>query len=212
MQVWARISGTTHQAAIAGKVLDARTGLAIGGVTVSITSQPPEFERTLAAWALRYGASWESHPQRPDRTRTAEDGCFRFIDLPDGSYTLSFALVQGRHRYGSAQNTFTVARDSQGVIQAPLQQILLPPTGVEGQIQGMVQDSATALPLARIRVEDSGEQAYADELGQFYMTGVELGTRTLRISASGFQPATLQAVFTEGQVLHLPTLVLNPAT
>lgn len=210
MPGWATVPGSTHQVAIAGKVVDDRTGMPVSGVTVSITGQPPEFASWLAAWALRYGPSWESLPQRPDRARTAEDGCFRFIDLPDGSYTLSIALAQGKHRYGSVQSTFTVTRDGQGIINAPIHEILLPPTGVEGQIKGLVEGIETVLPLARVRVASTGEVAYGDAQGRFYLTGVELGTRSLLITAAGFQSETAQAIITEGAVTPLSPLVLNP--
>lgn len=149
---------------------------------------------------------------RPDRLRTAEDGCFCFIDLPDGAYTLSFVLAQGSHRYGVVQQNFTVTRDAQGSIQAPIHEIALPPTAVRGQLQGLVQGVATALPLARVSVEHTGERTHTDAQGSFYLTGVEPGTRTLQISAPGFQPVTQQAVITAGEVTALPLLVLNPTS
>jgi hypothetical protein len=210
MQSFTQVKGRKHQAAITGKVVDGRTTIPIRGVTVHITAHPPAFAQQLSAFALRHGPTWEQHPQRPDRTRTAEDGCFRFVNLPDGSYTLQFSLAQGRHRYGSTQSTFTVERDEDGDIQSPIHEVVLPPTGVDGQIKGLVQGSATVLPMARIRVEGSGELAYGDEQGRFYLTGVEPGTRTLRISAMGFQPATAQASIAEGTITSLAVQVLDP--
>lgn len=212
MPGWTEVPGSTHQAALAGKVIDALTRLPVSGVTVSITAMPPTFSRWLSARALQHGASWERLSLRPDRVRTAEDGGFCFVDLPDGAYTLSFALAHAGHRYGPVQRALSVTRNAQGLVQGPLHEVPLPPTGARGQIKGLVQGTATVLPLARVRVKDSGEQAYADAEGRFFLTGVEPGTRTLVISASGFQPTTAQAVITEGSITALTTLVLNPTS
>src|SRR5262249_8405732 len=128
-----------HQAAIAGKVVDPETGSAVAGVTVTITAMPLAFEQWLATRALQYGAAWPKLSERPDRTSTAADGCFCFVDLPDGDYTLSCVLSGAAHRYGAAEHTFTVTRDSQGRIALATAQIDLPPTGARGVVQGLVQ-------------------------------------------------------------------------
>jgi hypothetical protein len=62
-------------------------------------------------------------------------------------------------------------------------------------------------------VEDSGELAYGDLEGRFYLTGAEPGERVLRISAAGFQPATTPVSITAGLITALdPPVVLQPTT
>ena len=211
MAGWIAVPQSTHQAAIAGKVIDARTLRSLPGVHVAIIAMPPVLVQRLALQALQYGHTWERLEERADRTRTAADGCFRFADLPDGAYTLSFTLPGNAHRYGSLQRVFTVTRDAQGLIATAVAEIPLPPTGVLGQIKGLVQGSATALSLARVRVGDSGESAYSDAQGHFYLTGVETGQRPLRISAAGFTPATTTALITEGSLTEVDPIVLQPS-
>jgi hypothetical protein len=210
MSSWIKLPGRTSQAAIAGKVVDGQTGRPVGDITVKLTTLPSAFEQRLALKALQHGTAWESLAERPDRTRTAADGCFCFTDLPDGTYTVSFTLPGGRHRYGPVSQSFTVTRDTEGRIAFSPAVIQLPPTGVRGQIQGLVLGEATALPLAHIRVQGSGESAHGDAQGRFYLTGVEVGERELRFSAAGFKPTTARARITEGSVVDLGPLVLQP--
>lgn len=199
-----RLPLPTHRLSLAGKVVDARTGLALEGVRVTLTAMPPAFARWLEARALQHGAAWEALAERPDCTRTAPDGGFHFSDLPDGAYTLSFALPGAPHRYGTVRRDFTAP--------APIAEVALPPTAVQGLVRGLVQGSPTALPLARVRVQGSGESTWCDAQGRFYLTGVELGARELRVTANGFQPATASVQVNEGRVTDVPPLVLQPAT
>lgn len=195
---------TTHRLSIAGKVVDACTGQPVEGVGVTLAAMPPAFADRLAVRALQHGAAWEKLSERPDRTRTAPDGGFHFSDLPDGAYTLLFALRGAPHRYGPLRRDFTAP--------APIAEVALPPTGIRGQVRGLVHDTPTALPLARVRVRGSGESAWCDARGRFYLTGVELGARELRVTANGFQSATTSVQVSEGRVTELPPLLLQPAT
>jgi hypothetical protein len=79
---------TKNRVAIAGQVRDAETKLAIPGASVEITKMPERFKNWLDLHALQYGKSWEKMVKRRDKTLTAVDGCFCFINLPDGEYTL----------------------------------------------------------------------------------------------------------------------------
>lgn len=87
---------TKNRVAIAGRVIDAETKLAIPGVLVKITQMPEKFKNWLDLHALQYGKSWEKMVKRPDKTLTAVDGCFCFINLPDGEYTLLTIQVSDR--------------------------------------------------------------------------------------------------------------------
>jgi hypothetical protein len=206
MPTFARLPTAVHRAAIAGVVVDAVTGGPVAGVEVVVTKMPPAFQTVLTVLS--------ASAAHPDRTVTAADGGFRFVDLPDGAYTLSFTMPHAGHRYGGASADFTVARDGQGNIPLAVTKVTLPPTGVRGQIEsaGAAGGAPAALPLARARVDDGCAVAYADANGRFYLTGVEAGARRLVLSASGFAPTTVAANITEGQVVDVGPVVLNPQT
>ncbi|MEG4345111.1 carboxypeptidase regulatory-like domain-containing protein [Microcoleus sp. A003_D6] len=115
--------------AIAGQVIDAKTKLAIPVVSVEITQMPNKFKNWLDLQALPYGKSWEKMVKRPDKTLTAIDGCFCFINLPDGKYTLSVSFPGVRTSYGKVDKKVTVAsNDNSNRIIV----IDLPPIGIKG--------------------------------------------------------------------------------
>ena len=76
----------SSQIAIAGRVL--RGGNPISGAIVEIESSPESFQAILSMKAMKYGSQWENMSDRPDRKKTASDGYFFFVNLPDGSYSL----------------------------------------------------------------------------------------------------------------------------
>jgi hypothetical protein len=213
MSAWVTFPSSVHRAAIAGKVVDGLDAQrALEGVLVTITAMPPAFQAVVSARgaASPLGAA-SACAARPDRTITAADGVFRFADLPDGPYTLSFSLPRGS--YGGAKRDVTVARDAKGDIALAVQVVALPPTGVRGRVQGRVPGgSPAALSLSRVRVRGSGERAYGDADGGFTLAGLEPGPRVLELSASGFQPATATASVVEGAIVEIAPVVLEPST
>jgi hypothetical protein len=86
-----------HQVAIAGLVSDANTSGAIERALVQISSAPDVFTDWLALRRLQFGASWNGLPSRPDLTYSRSDGLFYFLDLPDGTYTVSVSLPGGTY-------------------------------------------------------------------------------------------------------------------
>ena len=176
-----------HQAAIAGSVTDAQTGQAIGGTQVKITAAPQVFTDWLALQAMQYGDRWSSMSERPDQTRTAPDGHFHFLDLPDGSYTLTAALPGAGSRYSTAQVAVVISRDSQGHINLVSTSLALPPTTLKGLVTGK---GATSVAMAEVRVKGSGERAFTDSDGKYVLAGLEVGKRTVSVSAQGYQPAS----------------------
>jgi len=74
-----------HFVAIAGRVLDmdANRDAAVAGAYVEIVSGPPEFIRHRNARGPWLGAA-----RRDERVKTASDGVFYFLDLPDGTYEI----------------------------------------------------------------------------------------------------------------------------
>lgn len=201
----------TRQAAMTGKVIDAVTQRALPSVRAEITAMPPAYQTWLARAALQHGAGWAARAERPDRTLTAADGCFRFVDLPDGSYTVTFSITSAKLRYGTAQKAFVVARDASGVVPLNTVTIMLPPTSAQGTIKGGPNPGQSApLPMARVRVRGSGEVALGDVNGDFYLPFLEPGQRTLDFSAPGFSPVSKTITVALGQVKQVGNVLLGP--
>jgi len=141
---------------------------------------------------------------RPDETRTAADGHFHFMDLPDGVYTLMALLPAAGTRYNQEHVDVTVTRDGEGNLKPMgVADIALRPTTLQGRI---VDPNNAPVPLAEIRVKGSGERTFSDAYedpkgdpqkstkGHYRLTGLEAGQRLMRVSAQGYQMADDLAV------------------
>lgn len=179
-----------RQVAIAGQVNDARTGESIGRVRVAISAAPGAFTGWLAVHASQYGERWATMAQRPDRTVTAADGHYHFLDLPDGQYTLVVSLPEWGTRYGKAQAEVDVSRNAQGHIHMAAAHIDLPPTTVKGRITFQDAEPPEKVIMATIRIMGSGEQAFSNGQGHYRLTGIETGERNVLVAAPGYQPAS----------------------
>jgi hypothetical protein len=70
---------------------------------------------------------------RPDQTRTAVDGHFHFLDLPDGDYAVTASLPEAGNRYGTAEaKNLRVSRDGNGRIDWAWTDVKVPPTTISG--------------------------------------------------------------------------------
>lgn len=173
-----------HRAAIAGRVTDAGSGGPLPGARIEITAGPPAFTGRLALLAQQHGSRWEAMAERPDRTRAATDGFFRFLDLPAGQYTLSAALPGEGSRYGTVAVQVALTADGEGNIPLETAVLALPATTVKGRVS---DQSDTAVQMAEVRVQGSGERTWSDAQGNYVLSGVEAGSRKLTIAARGFQ-------------------------
>jgi carboxypeptidase family protein len=198
-----------RQIAIAGSVTDAQTGRPIGGARVTITAAPAAFTARRDAKALQAGARWETMAERPDRTHTAVDGQFRFLDLPAGRYTLSVSLPGAGTRYGSARAEARVSREAEGRVTMASVDVALPTTTAKGRITG--PDGAPVV-MAEVRVKGSGEQTFSDGQGHYLLTGLETGSRTVLVSAQGYQPASSQVELRQPGQARTLNFTLVPAT
>jgi hypothetical protein len=192
---------THHQAAIAGSITDVQTGAAIGQARVEITAAPEAFTERLALRAMQFGDRWAAMDERPDRTNTAADGHFYFLDLPDGDYTLSASLPGSGTRYDTVQAQATVSRDSDGNIAMVTVDMALPPTALKGQITD--QSSGDAVLMAEVRVKGSGERAFSDAGGRYLLAGLEAGERTVAFSAPGHTPVSRTVQLSQGETVEL---------
>jgi len=179
---------------------------------------PDTFTKWLSLRSLSYGDRWASLEKRPDRAVTGADGCFRFIDLPDGSYTVEVTPKEGSRRYGAAVQSFAVARGQDGLINAVMAVIALPATAVRGTILASSgadeEEGATTAPLSMARAEVLGtsERVYSDASGSFYLTDVECGERQLEITASGYQARRTAVTVVRGEITEMGSFVLEPVS
>jgi len=194
------------QAALTGRVIDAQTLATVAAVEVKITGVPAAFQKVIDARKLMHGGAWETMKERVDLTSTRRDGMFHFIDLPNGTYTLTFSMPGLARRYGSTTASVTVTRNGQGKVTTPFTTVNLPPTAIKGKVHRFVPASpgnpATTAPLwmAEVQAKGSGEYSYSNSTGDFYLTDVEPGSRTLVVKAPGFQTGTVTIMLVQGSV------------
>jgi hypothetical protein len=144
------------------------------------------------------------------------------MDLPAGDYTLTASLPGGGSRYGTATARVSLVPDSLGHATAvdSLGQLVLatadmalPPTTIKGRLTGPPASDGTAqgVAMAEIRIRGSGERAWSDGEGDYSLSGLEAGERTVVISARGYQEPAPQTVdlVAAGEVARLD-LVLQP--
>lgn len=153
-----------HQAAVAGRVVDAQTEKPLAGALVVVTAGPLRRE-----------------------SRSGHDGHFHFLDLPDGAYVVTAGYPPGGSRYGSAQGNVVVSRDGTGKIQMATADLALPATTLHGRV---ARPNNQPVVMAEILLEGSGERTYSAADGHYALVGVEAGPRRVRVRAQGFQPAT----------------------
>jgi hypothetical protein len=183
-----KLEQTRHQVATAGHVSDAQTGQAILGADVSVKNAAQDVVA---------------------RARTAADGHYHFLDLPDGQYTLEASLPDAGSRYGMAQAQATVTRGGGGKIRLTVADMALPPTTIKGQITG---PGATPIILAEVRVKGSGERALTDAGGRYALIGLEVGVRTALVSARGYQPASATVQLSVAGAEHVVNVALVPSS
>ncbi len=197
-----------HAVAISGRVIDAQTNKGIGRARVKITAGPSEFMNALVLKATAYGRRWNGLQDRPDRKHAAGDGHFHFLDLPNGTYTLTATLPGSGSRYGSAQITPAVSRDSLGNLILTTADIQLPPTTLSGRITD--QSSGDPVFMAQVRIAGSSESTYSDDQGDYRFTGLETGSREVHVSAQGYQSISPTVDLTTAGSVVTRNIALTP--
>ena len=193
MQQWADIR---RQASIAGRVTDQEDGGAVAGAQLTVTSAQAGFADWLALKALAFGRDWDSLTVRADRALSGVDGRYCFIDLPDGSYTVTAEWVSQGNRYGIVTTTATVARDSNGSVKLAAADLALPPTRVAGKVDA----KTVAVAMAEVRLKGGGESTFTDGQGVYVLSAIEPGQRIVRAQANGLTAAeTSVSVSARGQ-------------
>lgn len=163
-----------HRAAIAGRVLEAGTGRPLAGARVEIADGR--------------------------HVLSATDGFYRFLNLPPGQYTLTASLPGSGSRYGTKSEPVTLADDGQGNAVLATVDLALPATTIQGKVK---DQSDQAVRMAEVRVQGSGEKAWSDAQGNYVLSGVEAGARSIAVTARGFQKVS------EAVALGQPGAVAN---
>lgn len=198
-----------HQVTIAGRATDALSGKPIRGALVRIATAPPAFTAWLQLRALASGDRWEKMFVRPDRTHTAADGHYHFVDLPDGQYTLTASLPAYGDRYGASQVGATVARDPQGAVDMAEANLSLRPTTVRGTVTGT---GSTPVAAAVVRLEGTEETTLTDSRGQYRLSGTEIGKRKVLTIARGYKPASKTVSLAQPGAVRTLNIALVAAT
>jgi hypothetical protein len=133
--------------------------------------------------------------ERPDRHRTAADGHFRFLDLPNGQYTVTASLQRAGSRYGTARVRVRVAHSAYG------------------NVTMAVANLATDLVvMAEVRVQGSRHRAFSDGQGQYLLTGLEVGAHTVLVAAQGYTPVTQTVRLNRAGTVRTVNFTLVPTT
>ncbi len=199
MVIWEAVR---HRVAIAGRLTDGETGRALQGGRVEITGAPRSFQKWVAAHALQFGDRWPAMAERPDRTRTADDGHFHFLDLPIGTYTLTASRPRAGSRWGTATAEARVRKRSMAGAD-----MTLPPTTVKGR----VVRKNKAIAMAEVRVRGSAERDHSAGDGSYLLRGLETGERTLEVTAQEFpEPQTWTVALDHPGAVEILDLDLDP--
>src|SRR5919199_5413858 len=192
---------TKNRVAIAGQLSNAETGQVIHRARVEITKMPDSFKNWLTLRAMQYGANWETMVERPDRTQTAIDGHFHFLDLPDGDYTLTASLPGTGTRYGAVEKEVKVSRNGDRIKLAAAD-IALPPTGIKGQI---TNTENKPIVMAKVQVKGTDESTFSDSKGNYLLSGLEVSKvqSTVRFCAQGYQQFYQDIQLSQGDVKPL---------
>ena len=191
-----------HQVAILGHVTNAQTGEAMEGIVVTITAGPPDFmERVSILRELHGEETWKKMKDRPDKTRTARDGRYYFMDLPVGDYSVVASFPHSTRRFSDDEGVATVASGDHGSVWDRLD-LQLSVSTLKGRVTSAEDDDDDeAIHMAEVRVVGSGERAFSDSDGNYSLVGIEYGERRVEVEATGYHgQSTVVTLAAAGEV------------
>ncbi|HEY9857981.1 MAG TPA: hypothetical protein V6D16_00635 [Candidatus Obscuribacterales bacterium] len=182
-------------------------------VQVEIIAAPASFQRQLSLKSLSYGQNWDALSDRPDRTHTAADGSFYFIDLPLGQYTLKATCPRQSTRLQGAEAVVEIS-DGQ---KPEWKELILATTGIVGQVKTKLSNSDEFVPVrqTQIQVVNGSEQTRCDRDGKFQLLNLEapenpsIRKLRLQISAPGYDTYTQDVDLLRGAVHSFPNIQLT---
>jgi hypothetical protein len=206
MTAWMTLTTKQRQVAIAGRVIEAVTKQAIAGAMIKIEQSPPGFQQMLKLKALQFG----DRPIEPlNQTMSAIDGCFYFLDLPSGTYTLTASLPGTGTRYGTVTTAaLTIARNAKGNAETAIVEITLPTTALSGTVMG----DGKPVSMARIQIEGSSASTFSNADGTYLLTGLEVWQPTspkqsprpiVQVFARGYPPVAQGVQLKQGNLTTL---------
>lgn len=215
-----------HQVTLAGRVVIGLrkapeesiepTGINVPGAIVDILAGPPKLEQQLALKSLSHGAAWSGLKRRLNRTQSAGDGSFFFLDLPPGDYTLQARLPSSGSRYGATDKVIVSVPSETEPSKPVWQELVLSATGIIGQVHNG-QETPKGLVMAKVQIAESGEVVYCNNEGKFELLGLEAAVTTekvrqvtLHISASGYKSYTLTEKIRSGVITEISVPLSKP--
>ena len=125
-------------------------------------------------------------------TSTLFDGHFELADLPPDNYSVKF------EKQGYVTQGFNAVVTSAGTVD--LQTIELGLALSQAAVYGLLSDVDTGLPIANAVVSLSGTilSAQTDEQGIYRLENLDIGSKTLIFSATGYNSQTLIFNFPQG--------------
>jgi hypothetical protein len=197
-----------RQLAISGRVVEAGSRRPLRGARVEIREGSGAFRDKVKLHARMHGAGWESRAERIDRTRAAADGHFHFLDLPDGEYTLHASLPGAGTRYDTVEQQVTVTRAPDGRIDYAVVELAVSATTLSGRITAA---DGEPVMMAEVRIGGSGESTVTAADGRYAVAPLEIGGRTVSVSARGFQPVTQPVTLVASGAAQALDVTLTPS-
>ncbi|MCP5013282.1 MAG: hypothetical protein GY942_25155 [Aestuariibacter sp.] len=177
-----------RQIAISGQITAVADNAPISQAQVQITAAPDAFMNKVRLYAKLHGNAWDGLTKRVDRTETAADGAYYFLDLPNGDYTISAYVPHRLPLYDYAEGEGVVSRDDTDTVQAATVDVALPPfsgkTFPPAFTPQMIADCQLWLQADGLALADGATvTSWADSSGQAVSVTTENGPTYL---AAGF--------------------------
>ncbi|PCK02941.1 MAG: hypothetical protein COA42_21775 [Alteromonadaceae bacterium] len=163
--------------------------------------------------------AYDSRRNEVASVKTRSSGMFCFMALSEGYYTLNASVSDKGCCYGVAQEDVFVSTGASNSADplTPRLVMKLKPNTICGRVRGIEEDgSVVDLPYAQIRINGPGKNAIVDEIaqcdlrGQYSLSGFGLGTRTLIVSANGYEDSVHDVALTNaGQTCTQNFLLLT---
>ena len=140
-------------------------------------------------------------PCPPDQTQTAEnqDVIWPFDDSVDHNAGFSARTVVAIRVEPLPEGTTDFNWNDGGWDYVDDQEVIIYGNLESGSVQGTVTDQATSQPIAKadISTDKGGYSTITDETGSFSLTGMKVGTYTLRASAIGYSSSSQSVTVTK---------------
>ena len=85
----------------------------------------------------------------------------------------------------------------------------LPSTMLNGRIT--IQNTTDPVVMAEVRIQGIGERTFSDGDGQYLLAGLEIGQRTVVISAQGYQQISHTVQFSQAGEELTSDFIMEPA-